>query len=206
MLRRFLVQIAIFIAAFSIPFQVIAQDFGEPDKILQSVSENVLEAVAQHGDNYDDAPDILEAELLEILNPALDFTSFSRGVMGKYYSQATTAQRKAFVTEFKATLVNLYTSALVAAKIQAISVEETVSSRPGRANVSMKAEAETGTSYMLQYNMAKSDNGEWLIRNIILDGVNVGLTYRSQFKSAMETENEDLERVVQLWPQIIEGE
>ena len=206
MLRRILIQIAILFAALSLSVQATADDASGPDQLLQSVSENVLEAVAQYGEDYDNAPDVLEAELLNILDPALDFTSFSRGVMGKYYAQATPEQRNAFITEFKATLVELYTSALVAAKIEAISIDETSSSRPGRANIAMKAESQTGASYTLQYNMAQNDDGQWLIRNIILDGVNIGLTYRNQFRSAMETENEDLERVIQLWPQIIEGQ
>ncbi|MEL6687592.1 MAG: ABC transporter substrate-binding protein, partial [Pseudomonadota bacterium] len=162
--------------------------------------------VGTYGADYETAPDVLEAELLKILDPALDFSSFSRGVMGKYYAQATPAQREAFQVEFKATLVDLYTSALVAAKIENLSIVETSSSRPDRANVAMRAEAQNGASYMLQYNMAQNDEGAWLIRNIILDGVNIGLTYRNQFRSAMETENEDLQRVVQLWPQIIEGQ
>lgn len=207
MSRRIFIQLLMVLGALGLGLQARAETpVVGPDKVLEDVSARVMAAVRQHADTYEDTPDALESELLSILEPSLDFKSFSRGVMGRYYKTATPEQQVAFSGEFKATLVDLYTSALVAAKIEDISIAETLSKKPGRANVVMEAKSDSGTSYLLQYNMRQNDEGTWLIRNIIIDGVNIGLTYRNQFKSAMETENEDLARVVKLWPQIIEGE
>lgn len=205
MSRRFLIQLLMVLGTLGIGNQATAQAETGPDETLEAISENVLEAVRQHTSRQDATPVVLQADLLKILDPSLDFESFSRGVMGRYYDLATPQQRVEFADEFKTTLVELYTSALVAAKIETITIVETSSKKEGRANVAMDAKSKGGESYTLQYNMSQNDDGAWLIRNIILDGVNIGLTYRNQFKSAMETENEDLARVVKLWPEIIDG-
>jgi len=185
--------------------QTQTQADAKPDAVLAAISEDVLRAVRANKDGYKDNPEVLESQLLDILNPAIDFESFSKGVMGSYYKAATPAQRTAFITEFKATLVELYTSALVGADIKDIAVTDASSKKPGRSNVVMTATTAKNKSYTLQYNMRQDAGGQWMIRNIILEGVNIGLTYRNQFKSAMETENQDLARVIKLWPEIIEG-
>lgn len=206
MSRRIFIQLLMLMGALGLGFQSNAQVTLGPNQTLETVSESVLDAVRKHSENYKDTPQALQSDLLKILEPALDFNSFSRGVMGRYHKDATPEQRAAFTNEFKATLVELYTSALVAAKIKDIDIVETTSKKPGRANVVMDAKSNGGDSYLIQYSMRQNDDDKWLIRNIIIDGVNIGLTYRNQFKSAMETENEDLARVVKLWPQIIEGQ
>lgn len=206
MLRHFIVQLFIMVAAWGFSVNAYAQTDASAGDVLETISEKALDAVQRHKDSYKATPDTLETELLTILDGSLDFQSFSKGVMGRYYASATPEQRSAFTGEFKATLVELYTSALVAAKIDNIDIVETVSKKPGRANVVMEARSQGGDSYLLQYNMRQNAEGKWRIRNIILDGVNIGLTYRNQFKSAMASEGEDLAKVITLWPEIVEGE
>jgi len=67
----------------------------------------------------------------------------------------------------------------------------------------MRITSKDQNSYKIQYSLRKNDDASWKIRNLIVDGVNVGLTYRNQFKSAMETEDGNLERVIEIWPEII---
>lgn len=212
MIRRIFVICMIMSAGLILGLQGQVQAQGQAqanvsaDAYLDTLSKSVLESVAEHKSTYKQTPSLLEDELRTVLDTSVDFEAFAKGVMGKYYAQATAEQRTAFVGEFKTTLVSLYASALVAADIDAISVEETKSSASNSASVAMKATSQKGQSYQLQYSMRADNNGQWLIRNIILDGVNIGLTYRNQFMSAMDSENGDLARVVSLWPDIIEGQ
>ena len=39
----------------------------------------------------------------------------------------------------------------------------------------------------------------WQVRNIIVDGINMGLTYRNQFDSMMITNNNDMDAVIANW-------
>jgi phospholipid transport system substrate-binding protein len=206
MLRGVLNQLAIVLVFLGVSTQVQAQD-DSPEAFMVSISDQVLAEVRENGASYDSNPEILQSALLQLLDPIVDFQSFSRGVMGSYYADATPAQRSAFIDAFKATLVDLYTTALVGAEIDTIDISETITRSPGIATVEMRASSSVnGGSYMIQYSMRKNDAGEWKVRNIIIDGINIGLTYRSQFKSAMETENEDIGQVITKWPQIIDGQ
>ena len=46
--------------------------------------------------------------------------------------------------------------------------------------------------------MYLNDLGEWKLINIIINGVNLGLTFRNQFYSLMKKEN-DLDKVIDKW-------
>jgi len=47
--------------------------------------------------------------------------------------------------------------------------------------------------------MYLNDQGEWKLINIVINGVNLGLTFRNQFYSLMKTEEEDLDTVIEKW-------
>lgn len=177
-----------------------------PEKLVMDVSARVLEAVNRGRPTYEADPSLLQNELEALLDPVIDFDAFSKGVMGSFYAQATQSQRSQFRAAFKATLVDLYTSALVASEIENITVQETTSPSPTSASVVVNVQTTDGNAYVVQYSMRKDEMVGWKARNIILDGVNIGLTYRNQFKSAMDTEGQDLARVIQIWPELIDGE
>ncbi|WP_306253121.1 phospholipid-binding protein MlaC [Parvularcula sp. IMCC14364] len=178
---------------------------NDPEQLVVDVSRDALEILREYRPTYDDNPELLQNELLALLDPVIDFEAFSRGVMGNYRDQATDSQREQFRELFKATLVDLYTSALVATEIRDIQVRETNMRSDTSASVLVDVTAADGTSYEVSYSMRRDDAGTWKARNIIIDGVNVGLTYRNQFRSVMETENGDMERVIQIWPEVIDG-
>jgi len=55
-----------------------------------------------------------------------------------------------------------------------------------------------GKSFKLTYSMAKKESG-WQVRNIIVDGINMGLTYRSQFDSSMISNDNNIDAVIDTW-------
>ncbi|MFN2288109.1 MAG: ABC transporter substrate-binding protein [Chromatocurvus sp.] len=40
-------------------------------------------------------------------------------------------------------------------------------------------------SVSLSYSMRRDDQGGWVVRNIVVNGINPGLTYMNQFDGAM---------------------
>ncbi|MEP1230886.1 MAG: ABC transporter substrate-binding protein [Litorimonas sp.] len=204
MFRRFTILATFILVLLTTPRFASAQD--KPDEFLVNVSNQVLEVIKDNRESYNETPDLLEMALLETLEPAVDFNAFSRGVMGRYYKEATPQQRENFVTAFKATLIELYTQGLVSTEVEDIRIEDTNIRSDTSATVTMEVTSKSENSYSIQYSLRKDEVASWKIRNIIANGVNVGLTYRNQFKSAMETENGNLERVIEIWPQIIGNE
>lgn len=63
----------------------------------------------------------------------------------------------------------------------------------------MRATTDDGATYILSYSMRRSEDGGWEVRNIIADGVSLGLTYRSQFDDLM-SRHQDIDQVIKAWP------
>ena len=42
-------------------------------------------------------------------------------------------------------------------------------------------------------------DSQWKLTNLIIDGVNLGLVFRTQFASAMSTHNGDMNQVIEKW-------
>ena len=54
-------------------------------------------------------------------------------------------------------------------------------------------------SYPGVYSMYLDSNNEWKIINIVVNGINLGLTFRSQFYSLMEKNNNHISTVIDKW-------
>ena len=52
--------------------------------------------------------------------------------------------------------------------------------------------------YPLSYKLRKSSEG-WKIVNIIINGVNLGLTFRNQFQALAKSHNEDIDSTLKNW-------
>ena len=53
--------------------------------------------------------------------------------------------------------------------------------------------------YPITYKVMKDGSGNWLIVNIIVNGVNLGLTFRNQFQALAIEHNGDIEEVTNNW-------
>jgi phospholipid transport system substrate-binding protein len=191
-----------FTVLFGALFALVSTVPAPPEDIVQTTSTAVLERVVALRPDYPATADELEEELLRLLEPVIDFDAFARGVMGpRTYDAASTEQRTAFAAAFRTTLAELYARALVTQEITSIEFVETVRSGDNRASVQTIVVISDGTRFSVQYSMRLDDDGQWRARNLIVDGVNVGLTYRNQFASASQAEGGDLDAVIATWPE-----
>ena len=56
------------------------------------------------------------------------------------------------------------------------------------------------------YQMGRDRSGEWKLRNMIIENVNLGEIYCSQFESAARKQDGDLDAVIANWSAIsVEG-
>ena len=79
------------------------------------------------------------------------------------------------------------------------------SKQPDRDSVKMEVHSKEGKVYPVIYSMRLGDDGTWRMYNIIINGINIGLTYRNQFASAMNApENKgSLDAVINGWGETI---
>jgi phospholipid transport system substrate-binding protein len=134
-----------------------------------------------------------------VLAGVIDFNSIAKGVMAKYYRQASQQQIEEFSIAFKQSLLNTYAGAVLAFRINDFEIQANPSSKakPGRQNVWVKIYA-NGAAYDLHYAMKKRKQG-WMVTNVTLDGINLGLAFRQQFASEMAQNKGSIDDVIAFW-------
>ena len=192
--------------------QVRAQ---EPDahEVVRAATEEVMAVVREARDYADEDPERYYQSVLAVLDPVVDFRGFARGVMGPY---ATSERYRAldeagrvrlrdqldrFTEVMRTGLVRTYSKGLLAysgsrIEVFAISDEEEAS---GRASVRQLIYSGQPEPYVLLYQMGRSKSGDWQLRNIIIESVNLGEIYRSQFEASARKYDGDLDAVIDNW-------
>lgn len=136
----------------------------------------------------------------ESLGPFVDFAGFSRGVMAKYYKRATKQQQQEFVAVFRKGLIETYSNALVGFDNPQVKVMQptTPQKKPERPIITIEITGQDGSVYRVDYNLILLD-GQWKLRNVIINGINIGLQFRSQFQASMSRNNNNLDEVIAGW-------
>lgn len=134
------------------------------------------------------------------LAPFIDFGGFSRGVMAKYYRRASSDQKTRFVSTFRTALIRTYSKALAEFDNEQIIVLQNNKPQkdPRKARVSLEVHAKDGTIYVIEYSLVLID-GNWKLRNIVIEGINIGLQFRSQFAASMQEHKNDMDSVIKNW-------
>ncbi len=180
---------------------VVRADEPGPDDVVRIATDELLELIESHKDQYRSDPEPFFRAVDESMATFVDYPGIARAVMANHWSEATDDQREAFIRTFRRGLVRSYARAMVEFDQEEIEVlplrEDHV--RGDRAVVRMRVTAANGRTYPLHYSMAKTDESGWQVRNVVVNGVNLGQTYRSQFTSAMRSADGAMDTVIDGW-------
>ena len=167
-----------------------AQELG-PEDLVKKVTQEVLDAIKS--DKQLAAGDKRRAIKLaeEKVLPHVDFEEATRLAVGRGWAQATPEQRKKLVAEFRSMLVRTYSNAITAYEGQTMKVMP-VRMKPGDTDVTVHNQfiRPGGKPVLLDYSMRKTDSG-WKIYDIVVEGVSLVLTYRSEFDAVVKQEGID---------------
>ena len=189
----------------------------QPGALIEEVSHEVLEIVRQardleqshEEDSEKDSEKVAEKYIRENLQTYLDsyvdFATFARGVMGKYRDEVSQDKTQDFVADFKNTLVNLYGKAMLAFEVKDVSIANTAKPRPNMAQVTMHVTSQEGASFTVKYSLRKNKEDAWKVLNVVMDGVNLGLTYRNQFYSAVDANDGDVTAAIDNWSKVMKN-
>ncbi len=168
------------------------------EEFVDRKSEEILAVVNEGRAGYEADPAPLNERMGAVLDELVDFPILSRGVMGKHYKAANDEQKAAFQLTLRDYLVKVYTKALVTFESKSIEILPLKKPATTKATISMEVTTQEDTTFLLAYSMAKTESA-WQVRNIIVDGINMGLTYRNQFDSMMISNSSDIDAVIANW-------
>ena len=177
--------------------QVFAESSSE---YVEKIHEDIVLVVRAKQDIYEENPEEFIKAISFALQPLVDFKRISRNVMGRYYKDANKEQIEKFNKVFKASLLETYSKTLAEFKDEEILVSSEVKKSPkgNREKVSLQIVTSTKV-YPAIYDMYLNKQGQWKLINIVINGVNLGLTFRNQFYSLMEKEENNLDVVIDRW-------
>ena len=174
----------------------------EAEELVAATTAEMLTLIDDAQSYVDEDPERFYVAVEALLNPVIDFPRFARSVMAAHYKRATPEQRQRFAEGFKGSLVRTYALALTEFNDGGADIvpSDRPVKRPDRASVQQEIRSE-GEVYPVIYSMVKSEEAGWQVRNIIINGINMGLTDRNQFASAVNDPayGGDMDRAIDGW-------
>lgn len=172
-----------------------------PKEVITETANELLSFIEEARDYHETEPERFYNRVEAILSPAVDMRRFSAGVMGKYYRAASKEQRRRFLSVFQNSLIRTYAKGLLAFSNEEIRVLEpkAPSRDPDRDTVNMEVISVDGTVYPIIYAMRKGKDDQWRITNVTVNGINLGVTFRNQFDSAMQAHSRNFDYVIDNW-------
>ncbi|MFT4799040.1 MAG: phospholipid transport system substrate-binding protein [Candidatus Azotimanducaceae bacterium] len=172
----------------------------DPKASVQAATDTLLAKLKEVKPLYVEDPAVFFDEIDQSLAPFVDFEGFSRSVMAKYYRRATDEEKAQFIQTFRKGLIKTYAKALVEFENETIIVLDPSidPERPDRASIGLEIHGANSRVYPVEYSLVLVDN-TWLLRNVVIEGINIGLQFRSQFAAYMRTYKNNIGEVIENW-------
>lgn len=191
---------AVYAAIAQAEIKVVRQVFDSgPHRVVQDTTLQVL-SVLNTGIDPTKEPEKFVATLSTVLDPVVAFDYIARGVMGNYANQATKQQVRQFSAAFKLGLVNSYGKGMANFGDQELIIVPPSAPLDDRQRlVTVVQEIRGNATHQVSYTMAKNQQGQWKMINMVLNGINLGQVFRGQFAATVEKNQGDVEKTISEW-------
>ena len=170
-----------------------------PHRLVEEVTREMFAIVEEYEGGQKNS-DQYHKEITRLLEPVVDFEFIAQAVMGRYRDDASEEQTRRFAEIFKKGLVKTYAKGIAGYVDSEIKVLPPSKEDANKRRVSVYQEVRhEGSRHQLSYTMAQNRTDEWQLINLVLDGVNLGKSFRSQFQQAAKQEDGDLDNVIDNW-------
>ena len=185
-------------------FPLFVQAAPSAHDVIKRTTDELLADLKANKDQYRQDPNAFYTSLNEILGPVVDAEGISRSIMTvKYSRNASPEQMQRFQENFKRSLMQFYGNALLEYNNQQIRVlPASGKENAERTSVGMEVTGRQGEIYPVSYTMV-NHGGEWMVRNVIINGINIGKLFRDQFSDAMQRNNGDLDKTINGWADVV---
>ena len=179
--------------------------------VLERLTERVLAVIDEARAYVDEDPERYYQAVHEVLDPVVDFSGFARGVMGEYATseryrgldeegrEKLREQLDRFAETMRIGLVRTYSKGLLAFGGSRVEFADDAQEDERRATLRQLIYSDQAQPYVVIYTMARNREGMWQIRNLVVENVNLGKIYRSQFASSARRFDGDIDQVIENW-------
>ena len=217
-LERDMGKCGLFSYCFSLGFLIALNSWGvedstDPRTTVALATTQIMKIVRDASSYYNEDPEKYYMAIENELDTFVDFRGFARGVMGKYATgsryralnkdekKELRAQLDKFTKVIRESLVRTYSKGLLAFGGSRIELDPGVSGAVTESAASVKQliYGENTEPYVVVYQMRKMNDKSWKLRNMIVEGVNLGKIFRNQFETSVNQFDGDLDQAILNW-------
>lgn len=126
-----------------------------------------------------------EAALEKMFQENVDIEWIAKFVVGRNWKAATPEQQQQYLANYKAFLIAHYTSDFAKFTNANLEVTRVVPDNNGGQRVTMRIKRPQQEDVIAEYTVRKNDTGQYKVYDIIVEGVSMITTQRSDFSSAI---------------------
>lgn len=169
-------------------------------KILSTMNQ-LITKLKQNKSVYAEDESLFYRELNHELSRFINFKRIALKVMGKHVRRATKEERASFIQVFKRSLYQAYAAVLLDNdNVQVKVLGSVINERnPGKAKTNLEIISGNGTKYPLSYSLHKEKDQVFRVENIVVMGVNIGLSFRDRFQQQMKIHRGSIKSVIENW-------
>lgn len=179
-----------------------------PREMIQQRVDQLTSRIEAERERLENDEGYAREMVREEVTGLVDFKRITRLVMAEHFSEASREQKYRFLEVFRDSLINTYASGLTLYDDQKVRVlpEQEGDIQGDRARVRMEIHTDDGKVIPVSYSLYRDGEGAWKVQNVIVNGLNLGKIFRSQFQQAVEQYSGDIDKVIDNWSTALDVE
>lgn len=182
-----------FLALFFVSNPVLANDFEKrAQQHVQNLGDKAIEAIVESQND----PQERRQDFRRLLDNYFHVPTIARFAMGRYWADASQEQRDDYLDLFKTMVVEIYAQRFDDYGDQTLAVSGARTA--GSGDVLVEAEivfSDESKNIPLKWRV-REFNGQPLIIDLVVEGVSMSVTQRSDFNSVLQNNNGDVSTLI----------
>jgi phospholipid transport system substrate-binding protein len=189
-------RMTLIIAALAILFSHSLADASEPTDQIKGTIDEIIAILKDPSLNGPEKSDQRRARLREKMKERFTFAEMAKRSLGKHWREMNGEEKEEFTSIFARLIENSYIGKIEGYTDEKILYENEML-RKGRAIVKTKIITKQGTDIPLDYRLINRKSGEWMVYDVVIEGVSLVRNYRTQFSKALRSSSyEELVRTL----------
>lgn len=169
-----------FVLIISFSSNVFA-DSSNAKKFVDNLSDRAITTITDKSKSSDEK----EEELKTLFNDSVDFEWMGKFVMGRYWRVADEDQKQEYNKYYKKFLVSSYIPRFKEYTNEKIVIKDIKSLEEGEYLVDTSIKSSGSAPIIVSYKLRKNDSGDYLIFDVIAEGISLITTQRSDFSGIL---------------------
>ena len=154
----------------------------DPQQVVKQTADAVLNEVLERKAELEADSSLIYPLIEKSMKSRLDLKRITRSAMGRFWRKASIAQQQRLVAEFEQLLIRTYAIALLSYSGQEIEYPATRFAEDAKqVTVPSRVKNVGAPAIPIDYRLYLTDEGNWLVYDVVIDNVSLVTTYRSSF-------------------------